>query len=201
VTDLVTFGDGDEAVHRATDADLGELTRLSRLLIDELGGQRGGRAWYLRSGKSEPLSVDLRRALHDPDAYVVVGTYAHSAVGYVTARLQSQPDGTTWAVVDDVYVEPDARGVGVGEALLDGVLEWAAGCGCTAVDAVVLPGMRESKNFFERFGLVARSISVQRRLGGSQLLDSPALLDTPEFGDRAEFGDSADHGESVGSPR
>jgi hypothetical protein len=33
---------------------------------------------------------------------------------------------------------------------------------------VALPGMRESKNFFERFGLVARAITVHRRLGAPE---------------------------------
>jgi hypothetical protein len=32
------------------------------------------------------------------------------------------------------------------------------------VDALVLPGHREGKNFFERFGLTARAIVVHREL-------------------------------------
>jgi GNAT superfamily N-acetyltransferase len=167
--------DSDEVARTATDADLGELVRLCGQLIEELATQRGGLAWFLRSGKTDPLSAYLRPMLHDPDALVLVGTFAGASVGYCTARRQLQPDGVTWAVVDDLYVESDARGVGVGEALMDAVLVWAEEYSCVAVDAVVLPGMRESKNFFERFGLVARSISVQRRLGGVDQHNASAL--------------------------
>jgi len=64
----------------------------------------------------------------------------------------------------DVFVEPDARGVGVGEALLTFVFEWARKQRSSAIDSIVLPGNREGKNFFERFGLVARAIHVYRSL-------------------------------------
>ena len=48
--------------------------------------------------------------------------------------------------------------------MLDQIFPWAAEHGCRGIDAIVLPGMRESKNFFEMFGLVARAIVVHRAL-------------------------------------
>ena len=73
-------------------------------------------------------------------------------------------DGSQLAVIEALYVEPDARAVGVGEALIDVVEEWAKARGCSGLDALVLPGMRDSKNFFEAFGLTARAIVVHRDL-------------------------------------
>jgi hypothetical protein len=35
---------------------------------------------------------------------------------------------------------------------------------CLGVDAIALPGNRDTKNFFETFGLVARAILVHRPL-------------------------------------
>jgi len=67
-------------------------------------------------------------------------------------------------VVDDIYVEPQARGVGVGEVLMNAVVDWCHGKGCAGVDALALPGNRETKNFFETFGLTARAIIVHRRI-------------------------------------
>ena len=61
-------------------------------------------------------------------------------------------------------MEPDAREVGAGEAMMNAVLDWAASMRCRGVDATALPGDRQTKNFFESFGLVARAISVHRAI-------------------------------------
>ena len=52
----------------------------------------------------------------------------------------------------------------MGEAMLDLCLEWATSGGCIGLDSLALPGDRQTKNFFESFGLVARAIIVHRRL-------------------------------------
>ena len=56
----------------------------------------------------------------------------------------------------------DAYRVGAGK--LDEVLAWCTERGCRGVDALALPGNRETKNFFETAGLVARAIVVHKRL-------------------------------------
>lgn len=42
----------------------------------------------------------------------------------------------------------------------------ATAAGCLGIDALALPGNRETKNFFEASGLTARAIVVHRSLGG-----------------------------------
>jgi len=42
--------------------------------------------------------------------------------------------------------------------------EWARERSLVGLDAVALPGDRDTKNFFETFGLVARAIQVHRSL-------------------------------------
>ena len=54
--------------------------------------------------------------------------------------------------------------MGVGEAMMELVLAWCDERGCRGVDSLALPGDRETKNFFERFGLTARAIVVHRAL-------------------------------------
>ena len=90
-----------------------------------------------------------------------------SVVGYLyadTVPLADRP--RPMAVIRELYVEPDGRDVGIGEALMDGVLAWAREQGCDGVDSFALPGNRALKNLFERYGLVARAILVHRPLGG-----------------------------------
>ena len=45
---------------------------------------------------------------------------------------------------------------------MDLLVAWAHERGCVGIDALRLPGNRDTKNFFERFGLTARAIVVHR---------------------------------------
>jgi L-amino acid N-acyltransferase YncA len=66
--------------------------------------------------------------------------------------------------VEQIYVEPGARSVGVGEAILDLLIVEATERGAIGIEALALPGDRATKNFFETHGMVARAIIVHRRL-------------------------------------
>ncbi|MFM8827412.1 MAG: GNAT family N-acetyltransferase [Actinomycetota bacterium] len=69
----------------------------------------------------------------------------------------------TWTVVR-CYVEPEFRGVGTGDDLVGQFLAAARGAGARRVAGSALPGDRATKNLFERNGLVARLILVEREL-------------------------------------
>ncbi len=153
-----------ERARRAQVDDLEELERLARLAIEHHVPQRGGLLWSLTLARPEPLGLSLSGALTDPDQHVVVGTIDDAAVGYGAVRVVGLADGRALGVVDELFVEPGARGVGVGEAMMDLLVAWCVERGCVGIDAVALPGDRETKNFFETFGLKARAIVVHRAL-------------------------------------
>ena len=73
-----------------------------------------------------------------------------------------QAGGERIGVVRMVYVEDDARMVGVGAAMLDGIMSWFRSRGLRRFDAVVSPGHRLAKNFFEAAGFTARRITMYR---------------------------------------
>jgi GNAT superfamily N-acetyltransferase len=156
-----------EEVRVASEDDLPELVRLAELARAELGEERGGPMWQLLHGRPDPLpatlSADLTEAASDVGA-VLLGLWDGAPAGYAAAHREELGDGTAIAVVSDVYVEPGFRGIGIGDALMTSLLRWAADHGCRGIDALALPGMRQSKNFFERFGLTARAILVHRDL-------------------------------------
>lgn len=102
----------------------------------------------------------------------MLGTIDGVPVGYAVAQRVELPGGAPLASLSNLFVLPEARGVGVGAALLDAVLAWATASGCVGIDSTALPGDRGTKNFFESYGMVARAISVHRRLG-----DEPANQD------------------------
>jgi ribosomal protein S18 acetylase RimI-like enzyme len=146
--------------------DLPRLADLAAEAVDEQRDARGGPLWARREARRHP-QASLRSALADPDQRVVVGLLDDTVIGYGVVRIEALGDGGLLAVVDDLYVEPEARGVGVGEALMDELVAFAEDRGCIGIDALALPGNRATKNFFETFGLTARAIVVHRRLGDS----------------------------------
>ena len=61
------------------------------------------------------------------------------------------------------YVVRDSANSGEACWIAEAIIAWKFGHS-DAVESVALPGNRAAKNFFERFGLVARAIVVQRGL-------------------------------------
>jgi GNAT superfamily N-acetyltransferase len=153
-----------EGARPATPDDLAQLERLAAEAVAELLPQRGGALWARTIGRRPPYREGLERALADPDTLVLSGTIGDAVVGYAVARLDEVADGAHLAVIEDLFTEPGARSVGVGEALLEQVVAWANARGAIGLDAIVLPGARDSKNFFETFGLRARALVVHRDL-------------------------------------
>ena len=68
--------------------------------------------------------------------------------------------------LDDIFVEEDARGIGVGELMMGELVSWCRDQGCFGIDVMALPGHRAAKNFFEESGFTARQIVMHHRLGG-----------------------------------
>jgi len=155
----------DDAVRPATTGDLDVLAALAIVAVDEQREGRGGAVWSRREARRDPRAT-LADALDRSDHHVVVGTLDDVVVGYGVVRSEPLDDGGLLAVVDDLFVEPGARGVGVGEALMEALVAQARSWGAIGVDALALPGNRATKNFFESFGLTARAIVVHTTLDG-----------------------------------
>ena len=147
----------EEAARPATAEDTPAIAALFRTATDELRAERGGELWARQRHRD-------RGFVAPDDGIVLAGTIDGVVGGYSIVRAEVLADGEELAVLDDVFVEPEARGVSVGELLLDAAIAYARGQGCVGIDSLALPGMRGSKNFFEAAGLVARAIVVHKRL-------------------------------------
>jgi GNAT superfamily N-acetyltransferase len=157
-----------EAARPAVRDDLPRLVELADAGIAELTDTKGGAIWSRREARARPVGSSLESALDAADHLVLAGTVDDFVLGYAVVRIETLRDGAQLGVVEDIYVEPGGRAVGVGEAMMDEILEWCRDQGCIGVDSLALPGNRETKNFFESFGLVARAIIVHRSLGGAK---------------------------------
>jgi GNAT superfamily N-acetyltransferase len=117
--------------------------------------------WPLADGLAEPVRDAIVAVLGDDDSLVVLGAIDDVPLGFAWARsedLLPQAGGSRVAVVRLIFTAHDARGVGVGEAMIARVLDHFRSTGHTLFDARVSPGHRHAKNFFEANGFSARLI-------------------------------------------
>ena len=153
-----------EGCRPATVSDLARIAELAGQAVHELQAGRGGAVWARHQGRAAPLEPRLAVEITDPDHCVLVGTVDDTVMGYGVARVDTLRDGGRLGVVSDLYTEPGAREIGIGELMMTDLVEWCRKIGCFGVDSLALPGDRHTKNFFESFGLVARAIVVHRSL-------------------------------------
>ena len=147
-----------EAVRAATPEDLPAIVGLAEALRAELTPMRGGRIWAVREARPGPPAEAYGALLADPATCVVVGTLDDVVVGFAVASVERLSDGEKLGVVSELFVDAEARAVGVGEAMLEGLVAYCTREGCVGIDAFALPGHRAAKNFFEESGFTARAI-------------------------------------------
>jgi RimJ/RimL family protein N-acetyltransferase len=137
-------------VRPADPSDAEALTRLAEAVSGEPEG-------WLISANGEWRSVgDERRYLKAlrryPNAAVFV---AERSDGAIIGRLSLSRDAhPASAHVADLglMVDRDARGRGVGRALLEGAIEWARGTGIRKLELHVFPWNEPAIQLYERFG-------------------------------------------------
>ena len=152
------------AARPASVADIPEVADLAETATAELRPRRGGEVWYRSDARHGSVSDSIRADIDDPEADLAVGTIDGTIVGYGVMRVHVAHEGTKYGRLSDLYTLPDARGVGIGEAVMNHLIERARERGCAGIESIALPGDRHTKNFFESFGLVARAILVHRSL-------------------------------------
>jgi len=144
----------DPLVRPAADSDIEALELLESEGRQAVEDQRGGVRWLV-----EHPAVGTGWAARRHDADVLVGHIDDVVIGYLVAEL-----GADHIVrIDQVWVTPEARELGFGDVLLATAIERARARGAIAVEGEALPGDRQTKNLYERAGLVARLITTFRQ--------------------------------------
>jgi ribosomal protein S18 acetylase RimI-like enzyme len=143
-------------------ADIARVCDLARELRVALLKERGGALWETREARPEPLEPAFAALLERDDATVLVGTLDDHVVGYGVAEIEILRDGSRLGVISEIFVQPEARAVGIGEVLVERLVAYCVDAGCIGVDASALPGDRQAKNFFERAGFTARLLTMHK---------------------------------------
>ena len=149
------------AARGAITSDIPILTDLYGPARDEQTALR--EAWPIADGLAEPIDEAFTAILDDDESFLVVGTIDDVVFGFIWAKIEDllpQAAGERIGVIRLVYVDQPARMVAVGEAMLNLALSWLRDLGISRFDAIVSPGHRLAKNFFESAGFKARRITM-----------------------------------------
>jgi GNAT superfamily N-acetyltransferase len=149
----------DPTVRPAEPGDAGPLRVLESEARAALVDARGGARWLEEHAPIGDRWGEVVAGGGVTAAVLDVGDGPPLVVGYLLLVV----DGPI-ARVDQVYVTPDARELGFGDALLAAATEAATVAGARVLEGDALPGDRETKNLYERAGITARLITVSRAL-------------------------------------
>ena len=104
--------------------------------------------------------MDFRPGPSSPDVVCIAGGAGDTTFGL----LSMYEVGERGWFIDLLYVQPEARGVGIGSAMMEVAVAAVKQRGGQRLNAATLPGDRSTKNLFERHGLVAQMITVGKTL-------------------------------------
>lgn len=150
--------------HLARPEDLAVVVQLVAEGRKRIVDSKGAAEWLERDAPEGPIDQRYAELISGPGSAVVIGTIDAVPLGILALREVRAAAGPAGDIAE-IYVEPRARGVGVAEAMMDLAIGWTEASGMTGLGGRSLPGDRETKGLFERYGLVARSIEVYRSLG------------------------------------
>lgn len=118
----------------------------------------------LSSSNPAPTRAQLAEMVASPAITLLVARAAeadHPIVGSLTLAMFRIPTGLR-AWIEDVVVDADQRGQGIGEALTREALRVAREAGATTVDLTSRPARAAANRLYQRIGFEKRETNVYR---------------------------------------
>jgi len=117
----------------------------------------------LSSSNPPPTRAELELIVESPASILLLAVDAESGaiLGSLTLAWFRIPTGVR-AWIEDVVVDGEARGCGVGEALNRAALDRARALGAKTVDLTSRPSREAANRLYQRIGFVARDTNVYR---------------------------------------
>lgn len=114
------------------------------------------------SSSNPPPSAEALGAIAGSDATrLLVARVDGAIVGSLTLVLVRIPTGIR-AIIEDVVVDEQVRGQGVGQLLNEAALELARDAGAVTVDLTSRPSREAANRLYLRLGFVIRDTNVYR---------------------------------------
>jgi ribosomal protein S18 acetylase RimI-like enzyme len=115
----------------------------------------------LSSSSPPPTAAELEEIVTSPATVLFVARDGERIVGSLTLVLFRIPTAMR-AWIEDVVVDGEARGSGVGEALNRAALDEARRRGARTVDLTSRPSREVANRLYQRLGFVQRDTNVYR---------------------------------------
>ena len=115
----------------------------------------------LSSSNPPPSREQLTEMVQSPTTLVLIARVDGRIAGSLTLAMFRIPTGLR-AWIEDVVVDGEARGNGVGEALNLFAIEEARKRGAVTVDLTSRPSREAANRLYQRLGFVARDTNVYR---------------------------------------
>ncbi len=132
--------------HEATD----ELVAAFQRLIPQLS-----------SSSPPPSKPELAAIISSDACHLLIAREDDRILGSLTLVIFPIPTGTR-AWIEDVVVDGEARGKGVGAALSQAAVDLAREAGVTTVDLTSRPSREAANRLYQRLGFVKRETNVYR---------------------------------------
>jgi len=136
-----------------------ELVRASSAELVEAMGRL---VPQLSSSASDPTESEVRALVDSESAFLLLArSEANEIVGMLTLLLVRIPTGLR-AWIEDVVVDEQARGAGVGSALVSEAISIARAEGARTVDLTSRSDRAAANRLYERLGFARRETNVYR---------------------------------------
>jgi ribosomal protein S18 acetylase RimI-like enzyme len=123
----------------------------------------------LSRSSAAPGEAEVAEMVASPATVVLVARdHEGRIVGTLTLVVFRIPTGVR-AWIEDVVVDEDARGAGVGEALTRAALERAGAAGARSVDLTSRPSREAANRLYRRLGFEQRDTNVYRYTGAAEI--------------------------------
>ncbi len=108
------------------------------------------------------LAARLGSLLNTATTFAILAGRPAVAVALVTMRSNVWYDGSV-ALLDELYVVPDHRDLGIGSAVIDQLFATARSMGIAVIEINVDEGDRDAQRFYERHGFWATEPATNER--------------------------------------
>ena len=115
----------------------------------------------LSSSSPPPTAEQLAEILDHDASMLLLAKEGATIVGSMTLVVFPIPTGVR-AWIEDVVVDEQARGKGVGEALNQSAIEIATKSGAKTIDLTSRPSREAANRLYQRLGFAARETNIYR---------------------------------------
>ena len=150
-------------VRRATEED---IPALDRLLIEVNRIHAKLRPDLFRDGRKKYTDEEILALLKDEDRPIFVFEKEEKILGYAFCIVldhtkDTATTGYRTVYIDDLCVDAQTRGGGIGHALYEHVLTFARGIGAYNVTLNVWEGNENARRFYDSLGMKVQKIGME----------------------------------------